>query len=346
MQNTVAESIATLPTAVVLASLLWWLPQGGYSNTALAALMIYGAVTLLLIKAVSDNTLLRIQSQMIPALYLTLLAVCGFLHQLQPGSIATLCLAGIVACLFSTYENRRSATASLHTGLLLSLGSLAMPPLLLLYPVVLMCQAIFMRSLSWKTFAAGWTGLLLPYWFWTAIALLQSDFTPLCVQWFAITDPVRTPLLALQHSEPVAAAFWQHAAETLYSGANPGSLDYTKLNAHPLSMIPMATSALVVGLLGLTGYIHYRNTSYDDKIRVRMCYYTFLTLQAVLTLWLLLQPRQYHHLFPLLLFVTTPPAAHFFAQTGSKATNAWFIVCIFLLILMAAATLVIPLICH
>ena len=35
LQNRIAESTLTLPLAAVVATLLWWLPQGGYTAMAL-----------------------------------------------------------------------------------------------------------------------------------------------------------------------------------------------------------------------------------------------------------------------------------------------------------------------
>ncbi|MBO4905987.1 MAG: hypothetical protein J5486_02985 [Bacteroidaceae bacterium] len=341
-QNTVAESIITLPAAAVLATLLWWLPQGGYSNGAMLGWLAYALTTYVLIEMNTAYKLLRIPSRFISSLYLIMLAACGFVHQLQNGTIAALTIACSIACLFSTYDVHQPSTATLHTYLLLSLGSLAYPPLLLLYPIMFLCQAIYMRSLTGKTFTAGLIGLLLPYWLWAVVCMLQTDISSLYAQWLAIIEPINTPILAIQHSEPITSAFWLRAWTTLHTGSSLEQLDYTVLASNPMRLIPLAVAAVVIGILGLTGLIHYIRKHYDDSIKVRMCFYTFLTFQVVLTLWMLFQPRQFPHLFPSLLLVTAPTAAHFFTFTHTRATNFWFFACSLLLIAVAAATLALP----
>ena len=85
--------------------------------------------------------------------------------------------------------------------------------------------------------------------------------------------------------------------------------------------------ALAVTLLwGTTGFIHYVRKSYDDKIRVRMCHYTFMAMQFTLILWLTLQPNYFSQLFPLFLLTTVPAAAHFVTLTRTWLTNAWTMV--------------------
>ena len=80
--------------------------------------------------------------------------------------------------------------------------------------------------------------------------------------------------------------------------------------------------------------------SYDDKIRVRMCHYTFLLLLVVTSLWLVLQPQYVEMLLPLIILVATPSAAHFIALTHTRASNAWFVIMALLLVITASINLV------
>lgn len=342
LQNKVASSIVTLPAAAVLATFLWWLPQGWYSNEALAGWLVYAFTTYVLIELSNVNMLLRIRSRLISSLFLTMLAVCGFVHQVQAATLVTFVVVLALYILFSSYENRDATVQSFHVYLLLSLGSFAYPPLLLLQPVLLLCQGVFMRSLSWRSYMAGIMGMTVPYWFWTAACVVQADFMPLQQQGLAIIEPVNTPILCVQAGETVTASFWLKAIATLYSGATIDTLNYNLLSDAPLRLVPIASAAVVVGLLGLTGFIHYMRNHYDDKIRVRMCFHTILTLQTVLTLWLLFQPRQLPYLFPVLLLVTAPAAAHFFALTHTVMTNLWFVTCLLLLLSVGLASLAMP----
>lgn len=342
LQNKVAASVITLPAAAVLATFLWWLPQGEYSNESLAGWIVYALTTYVLIELSNVNMLLRIRSRLISSLFLTLLAVCGFVHQFQTATLVSFAMVLVLYILFSSYEQRGATTQSFHVYLLLSLGSFAYPPLLLLQPVLLLCQAVFMRSVSLRSFIAGIMGLLVPYWFWAAACLVQTDFMPLYQQWMDIIEPINTPILAVQSGEPITASFWLKVLATLYSGASIETLNYNLLSDTPLRLVPLAAASVVVGLLGLTGFIHYMRKHYDDKIKVRMCFHTILTIQVVLTFWLLFQPRQLPYLFPLLLMITAPAAAHFFALTHTVMTNLWFVTCLLLLVAVGLASLAMP----
>ncbi len=349
LQNKVAESSITLPAAAVLAALLWWLPQGSYSNEALAGWAVYALTTYVLIELTNVNVLLRVRSRLTSSIFITLLAVCGFVHQLQPATIAALAVVCALYALFTTYERRQLTAPTFHSYLLLSLGSLALPPLLLLMPVLLFCQGVYMRSLSWRTFMAALIGTVVPYWIWAAIATATATFVPLQRQALAIVDPINAPILAVQSGQSLMAAFYQRLWDTLHSGTSLSDLNYAlllpaHLRAHvsPLSLVPLAAAAVVVGVLGLTGFVHYVRSHYDDKIRVRMCFHTLLTLQVVVTLWLLVQPRQLPHLLPLLMLTTAAPVAHFFSLTHSRGSNFWFVCCWLLLVAVGIAALALP----
>ena len=94
-------------------------------------------------------------------------------------------------------------------------------------------------------------------------------------------------------------------------------------------------------LLSLTGFIHYLRKSYDDKIRVRMCHYTFLTLQVILLAWLVAQPAHFPDLYPLWLLTVVPAAGHFIALTHTWLSNIWFVILTLLLIAVGAITLMV-----
>ena len=87
-------------------------------------------------------------------------------------------------------------------------------------------------------------------------------------------------------------------------------------------------SAAYLFLMAFPAYIHYLRNSYDDKISVRMQFYSLMLVQTVLALWLLLSPTSWHSLFPLLVLVSAPGIAHLFTFTRTWLTNAWFIFCL------------------
>ena len=312
-QNKIAESSVTLPTACVLATLLWWLPQGGYSTDYLLGWMLCAFTTYILIETTAVNLLLRVRSRMISSLYLLMMAVCGFLHPLQPAVVPQFGMALSFFCLLRTYEKPRPEVDTLHTHLLLSLASLLWPPLLLLSLVQLWNQGVYLRSLGWKSFGAAIIGILLPYIFWASTAFVLTDIMPFVHHVTAIISPFTEPFYwqwAIQEAQTLEwHAFWHVFPAELWG----------RMMQHQTESIAVAVTLL----WGLTGFIHYVRKSYDDKIRVRMCHYTFMAMQVTLILWLTLQPNSFSQLFPLFLLTTVPAAAHFITLTRTWLTNAW-----------------------
>lgn len=315
LQNKIAESNVTLPTACVVATLLWWLPQGGYSTDYLWGWLACAVTAYLIIWARAANALLRIRSRMISSLYLLLMAACGFLHPLGAGSLIQLCMAFSFFCLLRTYEKPRPEVDTLHVYFFLSLASLLWAPLLLLTPVLFWNQAIFLRSLQGRSFGAALFGLLLPYASWGTYAFVIDEISPLVEHLAGVLAPFR------------GSFEWQWAIDlaqtTDWEGFREGV--FTTLQARMLDHLPESAAFIFLLLLGLTGFIHYLRKSYDDKIRVRMCHYCYMAMQLVVLLWVVLVPKDFHFLFPLLLLTTVPSAAHFVALTRTWMTNLWVV---------------------
>lgn len=339
-QNRMAESSAILPTACVVATLLWWLPQGGYSTPYLLSWLTCALTTYLLLEMAAQNALLRVRSRMISSLFLFVMAVCGFLHPLQTGIVSMFCVCLSFYCLLRTYEATRPEVDTLHAYLALAMGSLLWPPLLLLAPVQWWNQGVYLRSLSRRSFGASLIGLILPYVLWATIAFALGRMESLIDHATAVIAPFTEPW------------YWQWAVDLARSAEADSTFtdicsivctaifDHFKAQcmAHPTESAALA----FVLLLGLTGFIHYVRKSYDDKIRVRMCHYSLMAMQVVLILWLALQPQLFYQLFPLLIVCTVPAAAHFIALTHTWLTNAWIVILLLLLIATGVCCLALP----
>lgn len=301
LQNKIAESSATFPMACAVATLLWWLPQGAFSWDYLYGWLACALTTLVLAGLVVVNTLLRVRSQMTSVVFVLTMGVCGFLHPIGVGQILTFFLVLAFYALFRSYEKREAPIDSFQAALCISLGSLALAPFLWLAPVLLVGQGIFMRGLSQRVLGAWLVGVVLPYWFWGAVALFLGDTTVLGAHLAAVIPSFQEPFYWPPSIEGIRAHMEAHRAE--------------------------AAASAFVALTGTTGFIHYYRNNYDDKIGVRMCYYCLMLTQVVLLLWLLCQPTAFYQLFPLLILSTAPTAAHFFALAHTWLTNAWFVIC-------------------
>ena len=328
LQNRIAESSVTLPAVCIVTLLLWWMPWKGYSLVHLGGVLVCALTAYVLIETDSVHALLRIRSRMISCLFLLLMAVCRFMHPINSETILQLCMAVTYYFLLRTYEHHHPEGSTFHAFLLLSVGSLVWPPLLLLTPVLIWNQGIFMRSLHWNSFCAAILGLLLPYVLWGTVLTGKMVFS-------ILTTPVSdTPLDGITAFTPIV----QHAAAVIAPFQEPllwppAIVSWTY--HHPSECFALS----VVLLVGLTGFIHYIRKSYDDKIRVRMCHYSFMLMQAVILFWLLLQPQYFPQLFPLFLLMTVPAAAHFVALTHTWFSNAWVVLLTLLIAAVAVITL-------
>ncbi len=332
-QNRMAESTATLPTMCVVATLLWWLPQGSYSTDYLFGWMSSALTTYLIMEMAAQNALLRIRSRMVSSLYLLIMAMCGFLHPLQIGTIAMLCLAFSFYSLLRTCDQLRPEVNTMHAYLAISLGSLLWAPLLLLTPVLWWSQGIYLRSLTQRSFGASLIGLLLPYALWATVAFTLGNLMPFIDHAKVIIAPFTEPF------------YWQWVVNYVRSADE--SLSFSELleqhftalwQAHPAEVVALSVTLLI----GFTGFVHYVTNSYDDKIRVRMCHYTMMAIQVILFVWLMLQPQHFPELFPLIIVASAPAAAHFISLTHSWLSNAWVILLFLLLIAVGIYCLALP----
>lgn len=367
LQNRIAESTATLPTAAVAATLLWWLPQGGYSPSYLLGWAAAALTACILAETAIAERLLRVRSHLIPALYLLLIAAAGNLHALQPSTAATPCIAATLYCLLRSVDSQRPQLHTFHAHFFLAIASLAAPSLLLLAPLLVICQALYLRTLSARTLRAALIGLVLPYAFWATAAVTLASLNALnfhhtyssalnapnrslretiehhkALSTLArhlgqVADPLRQPLQNLSLHETPIAPVWQQTLQDAQRLTPQAFYKHILRRAEP-HRNELATLACVL-LIALTGNLHYLRNSLDDKTRVRMAYYTLITLHAALLLWSALQPRQLQLFLPLLLLTAVPPAAHFAALTHTRATNVWTFCLAAAIAALAACTL-------
>ena len=191
--------------------------------------------------------------------------------------------------------------------------------------------------MSWRCWWASLFGIVLPYFFWGVWDLLTFSFGPELVagppvafatQVAGIISPFVGPLAAVQNGQIPLADVWLNLNQELVDADRDVRVVFAAhlpwLSAH---LYQLAATVFVL-LLGLTGFVHYQRKNYDDRISVRMCHYAFLLMGVVVVVWLLLSPTSWPYLFPLLILLVAPSAAHFFSLTRTWLTNAWFVLCL------------------
>ena len=287
-----AESRFTLP-AVAAYGIVIWLLCGLLQQHWWIQFACYVLSTYLMVELNNSNALIRIYSRSVSAAFIILTCMACFLFSSMEGAIAQLCIVASLLTLFRTYQDKSSVGWCFYTFLLISLGSLVEVHLLWFVPIFLIVTVFFIYSLSYRTFFASLLGLILPYWFLAAWTLWKSgsDFTPF-----------------VAHFAPLAEFQFP--------------FDYLSV---PLSHI--LTFAFLV-VLTITGVIHYLRTSYNDKIRIRQIFYSFIFLNFTATVFAVIQPQHFDLMLRLMIITTSPIIAHFVSLTYTRLTNIAFYVII------------------
>ncbi len=305
-QNKISKSSLTLPLCMVLGTLVWFwnlfahdlLHSVGSFVTLLSAVV----TTYIVMETANKFALLRIRSNMVPAVWVIGVVLMLFLHRWSAGWLAVPALAGCHYVMFHTYQDTNGAVVPIfHTFVLLGVASLAVPQMLVFVPVVFWHLLVFLRCMSWRGLWAGVVGLILP----------------LCIVfgWSIIVDDY-TFLLSRYHS--------LLSTQLFEAGSYAWMTDYRD---------PRTLFLAFITLLSLIGIVHYLRNYYNDKIRTRMYLYIYTIQTAVCWLMIMCMPSHFDLLAPSFMLCASTMLAHFFALTGTWVSNAFF--CITLIAVVA-----------
>ena len=293
----VACSATTLPVTAAATAALWLLPfPPGAARWG--GLLATALAAYVMMECNNRNALLRIRSRMTTTSFLALTAACPFLHGWQPAMAAVVALLAALTLLFATYQQRHAEGRTFYAFFFMGLGSLLFPPLLLLVPLLCAAMLFYLRSLSGRTFLAALFGLALPYWGY--------------VGWMG----------------------WHNRLDTAFAYMLP----YLTPGPPRFSALPPQRMAALGAVLVLVvpAIFHFWRTSYNDKIRTRMLYYTILIEELAITAMLAACPGEFDTIFRLFVLNSTPLIAHHLAFAGGKAGNIYFYTAIALIGLLAA----------
>ncbi|MBU3853223.1 MAG: hypothetical protein H9789_05300 [Candidatus Paraprevotella stercoravium] len=302
-QNKVATSGFTLPVAALVATLLW-AAIGPMSQTKVYCWLCCALCSYLLVEFNNANALLRIRSRLTTSTFLLGIGCFSFLHESLEALSVTFFVLGCYYFLFRSYQESNSSPNIYHAFVSLGIASLIHPLLLCFIPFVYWSMIAYLRSFSFKTFCASLLGILTPFWFYGAYLIYIQDYTQL--------------INVLQEFTSYSLPAWNEYL----------SMDITRLSAF-----------LWILILGMISTIHTLKTSYNDKIRTRMQFYTLILFEAVILIFLLLQPQHFDLFMALLTLTSAPVIAHFFALTSYRITNLLFIFSIFIYLLIAFSSL-------
>lgn len=294
-QNVVAESRFTFPFFALL-TIAVCVKSGMVEQRLWVQTACLALSTYLMIELNNVNQLLRIYSRMVSASFLLLTSVSCFLYPDLLVSIITLCTAALYVSLFHCYQLRMSAGWVYYGFLCVGLASLVFVQYLYFVPFIWAVMIFNLRTMRARSFSASLLGILTPYWFASIYLLYMGQY-----EWIP-----------------------QHFMELAVYGP---ICDYTILNEHQL------VTFAFIGLLALTGIIHYLRNGYADKIRTRMYFQIFVVMDIAALVFIVLQPQHYNLLLAFIIVNTSPLIAHFITLTHTWITNIVF----YLILLLAFA---------
>lgn len=299
VQNRVAESRLTLPVTVLFGIVLWLL-CGMIQHHWWIQFVCFGLSTYLMMEFNSINALIRIYSRAVSAAFIILCGVSCYLFPSLEAAITMLCLTASMLTLYKTFQDQQTVGWTFYTFLLIGLVTLLKVHAFWLVPLYWLVMAACLSSLGWRTFFSSLMGLVLPYFYLAAVVLYRykGDFTPFTDHFLPLLD-IRFPY------------------------------DYTQI---PLPQILTYAFLLV---LTITGIVHFLRTSYNDRIRIRQFYYSFMIFDLSMLILIALQPQHFELLILMAVITTSPLIAHFIALTHTRITNIAFYV-----IVITALTLI------
>lgn len=304
LQNKVAGSELTFPFCVVAATILWWWPLRSVSLQSLMGLGLCLLTTYVIMETNAQQHIIRIRTRMMSCTWLMLAASLAFMRLWGDPAIAACLLSMSYLLLFRCYDNRHPQLTIFHAFLTLGAGCFFAPAMLFMVIPFFIYTATFLRSLTQKAFWAGIIGLFVPLWCYGVWSFLTGNL-----------DAFTTRL--------------SHIAQ----------LQRPSLEA--ITSMPLAeqVSAGVIALLSITSIIHYLRTNYDDKIRVRMMLYIYLSQTLLLMVLLAAQPAHYHTTMALLAASASPLIAHYISLSRGIGGTIVFVIFLLLTAGMAALNL-------
>lgn len=296
IQNKVAESRFAFPVVAVY-GLLVWLAAGAIENMQWMQFAMYAVSTVLMLTLNNSNALIRIYSRMVSCSFIVMACSATFLFQSLKVEAVQMLFVLFYLSLLRSYQDKRAPGIVFYSFACIGLISLWFVQILYFVPVFWLLMATNLMAFGNRMFWASILGIIVPYWFMAGYYLYMGNIDDLQSHFLQLVD--FQPLFGIEIPD----------------------------------MHRLATFA-VVALLAVIGIVHYLRNSYLDKIRTRMIFEMFITVDLLAMAFLVLQPQHFDMLMPIVIVNTSCLYAHFIALTKTRITNIVFLlVCVLMLAL-------------
>ena len=194
LQNRIAESRTALPvTLVYMATFMVIQVLLGHDTWLQMALLAISSI--LMAELNNANALIRIYSRMVSCSFIVMTTAANFLLSSADAEWAQMGLIVFFIFLLHAYQNDSATGWVFYAFAALSLSSIPFVYVLYLLPVLWIVLAMNIMALSPRTFLASLVGLMIPYWFIGAYAVVFQRLDWLAVHFRALAHP--GPLLDL-----------------------------------------------------------------------------------------------------------------------------------------------------
>jgi hypothetical protein len=261
--------------------------------------------TIMMVLLNNRYSLIRVYSRMVSCSYLVLMTMACFLFPSVKGAIIELTFIAACMFLFNAYQNPHGTGAIFYAFAMIGITSIFFVQILYYIPILWIILATNILALSTRTLAASIIGLIVPYWFMAGYYAYLGSIQPF-----------------IDHFTELAKF------EKL--------CDYSIITSHQM------LTFIFIAILGITGIIHFLRNSYNDKIKTRMLYESFIVFEIATIIFIILQPQHFDFLLRIMIICTAALIGHFIALTHTWITNIAFHLILIITLLITAYNLWMP----
>lgn len=254
----------------------------GYGQWMTFALLL--AATLMMAELNNGYSLIRIYSRMVSCSFMVMITMCLTLFESVKVAIVMVALIAFLLLIFRAYQNPGAVGWVFYAFVALGIGSVVFPKTLLFMPVLWIIMAVNVLCFNLRTLIASLLGIIAPYWFVAAWLIYKGD-----------TGYLVAHFLSVLQFDSVC--------------------QFGILNIHQV-----LTFAFVL-VLAVIGAVHFFLYSYQDRIRIRLMYETFVVLDACSVIFAILQPQYFDEMLGASIVTTATLIGHFLALTHSRLSN-------------------------
>ncbi|MBP7857207.1 MAG: hypothetical protein KAZ98_04970 [Prevotella sp.] len=294
-QNRIAESRWAFPVTAIYSVLLCFV-LGIVERQLWIQTALMAVAALMMVELNNANSLIRIYSRMVSCSFLVMTMLAAFMFDSIPVGIVQLTFIAFYQSIFRAYQDQDAVGRVFYAFFAIGVASVVFGKILFFLPVLWILLATNVLAFNVRTFFASVLGIIAPYWFVGAYYIYMGQLSRL----------------------------WEHMVDIAQFDR---PFDFSVLDT------PRIITLVFVLVLALLGSVHFLLYSYQDKIRTRMLYEMFITLDACCFVFLFLQPQQFDNLLSMAIVTTSPLIGHFLALTHSKLSNIAF----FLIVVTALA---------